>query len=290
MKPNKLIIPFLMGCGLCLAQITASAQEFKTHISKQFTLQQPATASVLAIYNVFGSIKVEGYNGNTITMEIDETIKSDNPGDLEAGKRDFKMGFSQNKDSVIAYIAAPYDSRPHVNWRNYREDDRHINYTVKLDFIVKVPNNINLRVSTVNNGEVSVADVYGKLKVNNVNGGITIDNAKGTSDIHTVNGPVTVNYLTIPTDTCKYYTINGKMEVTFPKNLSADLQFKSMNGSFYTDFDTEALPTQVLKTVNKKENGTTYKINKNTQVRVGSGGRLFKFETLNGNIYIKKQS
>ena len=57
-----------------------------------------------------------------------------------------------------------------------------------------------------------------------------------------------------------------------------------------TDFDTETLPTQVLKTVNKKENGTTYKINKNTQVRVGSGGRLFKFETLNGNIYIKKQS
>jgi hypothetical protein len=288
MRTHKLLIPFLAGCGLCLAQITASAQEFKTHVSKQFTLQQAPVASVLAVYNIFGSIKLEGYNGNTITMEIDETIKSDNEGDLEAGKRDFKMGFSQNKDSVIAYIAAPYDSRPHNRW--YDNDERHINYTVKLDFVIKVPNNINLRVSTVNNGTVDVADVYGKLKINNVNGGITVANAKGTSDIHTVNGPVTVNYLSVPTDTCKYYTINGKMEVTFPKNLSADLQFKSMNGGFYTDFDTETLPTEVVKTTNKKANGTTYRLNKNTQVRVGSGGRLFKFETLNGNIYIKKQS
>ncbi|MBW4888679.1 hypothetical protein KXQ82_03095 [Mucilaginibacter sp. HMF5004] len=290
MNTHKLLIPLVVGCGLCLAQITATAQEFKTHISKQFTLQQTASASVLAIYNVFGSIRVEGYNGNEVIIEIDETIKSDNEGDLAAGKRDFKMGFSQSKDSVIAYVAAPYDSRPHINWRN-NEDNRHINYTVKLDYVVKVPNNINLRVSTINNGTIDVKDVYGKLKVNNINGGITIANAKGVSDIHTVNGPVTVNYLAIPTDTCKYYTINGKMEITFPKNLSADMQFKSMNGKFYTDFDeVEALPTQVTKTQDKKANGTTYKLNKNTQVRVGAGGKLFKFETLNGNIYIKKQS
>jgi hypothetical protein len=26
------------------------------------------------------------------------------------------------------------------------------------------------------------------------------------------------------------------------------------------------------------------------QIRIGDGGRLFKFETLNGNIYIKRQA
>jgi hypothetical protein len=289
MKPNKLIIPFLMGCGLCLAQITATAQEFKTHISKQFAMQQPAAASVLAIYNVFGSIKVEGYSGDKVIMEIDETISAENPAELEKGKKEFKLDFSQTKDTIMAYISEPYDTRPHVNWRH--NDDRHIEYKVHLDFVVKVPNNINLRVSTVNNGEVDIKDVYGNLKLNNVNGGIAVVNAKGTSDIHTINGPVTVNYLTVPTGACSYYTINGKMEVTFPKNLSADMQFKSMNGKFYTDFDeVEALPSQVTKTQDKKANGTIYRLNKNTQVRVGAGGKLFKFETLNGNIYIKKQS
>jgi hypothetical protein len=69
------------------------------------------------------------------------------------------------------------------------------------------------------------------------------------------------------------------------------MQFKSMNGTFYTDFpEVEALPATITKTEDKRNNGTVYKLNKNVQVRVGKGGKLFKFETLNGNIYIKKQS
>jgi len=63
-----------------------------------------------------------------------------------------------------------------------------------------------------------------------------------------------------------------------------------MNGQFYTDFqDTEVLPTRVVKSETKNGNGTVYKLSKNSDVRFGSGGKIFKFETLNGNIYIKKQ-
>jgi hypothetical protein len=80
------------------------------------------------------------------------------------------------------------------------------------------------------------------------------------------------------------------LEVTYPGNLAADLEFKSMNGQFYTDFpDAEVLPTKVSKTESKNGSGTTYKLSKNNSVRIGAGGKLFKFETLNGNIYIKKQ-
>ena len=62
-----------------------------------------------------------------------------------------------------------------------------------------------------------------------------------------------------------------------------------MNGQFFTDFpETEVLPTEVVKTESKNNTGTMYKLNKNTQIRIGKGGKLFKFETLNGNIYIKK--
>ena len=40
----------------------------------------------------------------------------------------------------------------------------------------------------------------------------------------------------------------------------------------------------------KEGDGTVYKLNKTTAIRIGSGGKLFEFETLNGNVYIKKQS
>ncbi|MGF7042465.1 DUF4097 family beta strand repeat-containing protein [Mucilaginibacter lappiensis] len=282
---KRLLIPVLAGAGLCFAQISASAQEFKQHVSKQFTLQK----GVVAIYNISGSINVEGYSGDKVIMEIEETISADDQATLEQGKKEFKLAFDQKQDTVMAYIAEPYDSRPRHNW-NRGHDDREIHYQYNLEFTVKVPFNMDLKVSTVNNGHITVKDVYGALKVNNVNGPIDIVNAKGTTDAHTVNGAVTANYLKIPSDASSYRTINGEVKITYPASLAADLEFKSMNGQFYTDFpDAEVMPGKVIKTQSKSSNGTVYKLSKNSDVRIGAGGKTFKFETLNGNIYIKKQ-
>ncbi len=156
---------------------------------------------------------------------------------------------------------------------------------------MKVPFGFNLRISTVNNGIISVNDVRGILNVNNVNGEIKIANAEGTTYAHTVNGNVTVSYLTNPPEESSYYTINGDIHVSYQSDLSADLQFKSMHGDFFTDFpDTELLPVSVTKMQEKKQGRIVYKLNTLTSVRFGKGGRTFKFETLNGNVYIKKQS
>lgn len=288
---KKIIIPLLAGCVLACTLQPAEAQEYKTHVSKEFTLQKAASATVLSIYNIYGSIKVEGYAGDKVIIEIDQKISAKSNDVLEEGKRDLKLAFDQTGDTITAYIAAPYDSRPHRDYGNWN-DNRRIEYKYDLEFTVKVPYNMNLNVSTVNNGNVVVKDVSGSLRVGNVNGGINVTNAKsGKMSIHTINGDVTVNHLAIPDSESSYYTLNGRLEVIFPQNLSADLQFKSMNGSFYTDFsDAEVLPGKVIKTQEKKAQGVVYKLNKNSDVRIGNGGKTFRFETLNGNIYIKKQS
>jgi hypothetical protein len=278
------LITVFTALGLCFAQTLAHGQEYKEHISKQFTFGK----GIVVVYNIWGSIKVEGYAGDKVLMEIDQTIKGKTQADVDLAKKEFKLGFNQKADSVIAYTAEPYDTRPH-NWT--RDDkDHHQNYIVQLEYTIKVPFNMSLAVSTVNDGHITVKDVYGSLKVNNVNGSLEIINAKGTTIAHTVNGPVTVNYLAVPPGESSYQTINGQMNITYPANLSADLSFKSMNGQFFTDFpDAQVMPSKVVKTEAKSGGGTTYKLNSNSDVRIGSGGKLFKFETLNGNIYIKKQ-
>lgn len=281
-------VALIAGYGSCFAQSKGDKLQDKEHISKQFTLQQPAANSVFALYNVWGSVKVEGYSGNQVLIEIDKTIEADDAEQMAFAKQEFKLGFDQKADTIVAYTAEPYDSRPH-RWIDNDKPRPRRHYIVKLEYTVKVPNNMNLKVSTVNNGTMLVSDVYGKLKVSNVNGPVTVINAKNTTDARTVNGNVTVNYLVNPTEASSYSTINGVVDVTYKNNLAANLQFKSMNGQFYTDFEnTEILPTQVVKTETKRDNSTTYKLNKNTQIKVGTGGKLFKFETLNGNIYIKK--
>ncbi|MES1214410.1 MAG: hypothetical protein ABUT20_02745, partial [Bacteroidota bacterium] len=133
--------------------------------------------------------------------------------------------------------------------------------------------------------------VTGNLDVSNVNGSITIANAKGVTDAETVNGNITVTYLSVPPDASSYNTINGDLKVTYPSAFSADLEFKSMNGNFYTDFEgVQVLPFKVVKSDDKEDGGTVYKLDKNSNFRFGKGGKTFRFETLNGNVYIKKQS
>ena len=129
------------------------------------------------------------------------------------------------------------------------------------------------------------------MHVYNVNGAITLTNAKGATKIRTVNGNVEANYTAIPPGQSDYKTLNGDIKITYPANLSADCEFKSFRGEFYTDFpNVESLPVKVIKNQNQKNDKTIYKLNTETSIRIGNGGKTFRFETFNGNIYIKKRS
>jgi hypothetical protein len=226
---KTLIIPLLAGLVLSCAQAPAQKLEFNQQINKDFSLSKEAGSSVLAIYNINGFIKVEGYSGNKIVIEVAETISAKDAQTLEVGKQEFKLQFSQNADSVVAYIAEPFDSRPKQN----RNNSHKIDYQYKLDFTVKVPYQMNLHLSTVNGGNLTIKDVSGTLKALNVNGAIRLTNVKGATEARTINGNVEANYLANPPEMSSYYTLNGDIKIDYPANLSADLKFETFNGNVY---------------------------------------------------------
>ena len=279
------VLALLLSSSACRAQ----SKESKEQINKEFTLTADAGRSTLALYNISGSVTVQGYAGNKIIVEATKTISADDAQKLEVGKSEAKLGFLQHGDSVVVYMAGPFDSRPHNNDRrnwNHKDIDYHYNF----DFVVKVPYQLNLRVSTVNQGSVLMQDVTGPLNVGNVNGPITLKNVKGTTQAHTVNGNVEANYVANPPGASSYHTINGQIKVKYPASLAADMHFKSMNGEFYTDFpNPEILPVQVTKNQQGKGGGTVYKLTKDTAVRIGKGGPDLRFETLNGDVTVTKQ-
>lgn len=287
---KQILIPLLAGVMLSCTHSQAQKLEFKENISKEFTINLSTGKNTLAIYNIFGSIKVKGYNGDKVVIEVNKTITADDKATLDEGKNELKVNFEQKGDSVLAYISAPFDSRPNRNNRNWNNEKK-IEYHYNLEYTVKVPFAMDLRVSTVNNGDVSVEDVAGQLHVSNVNGAIKLTNAKGAAEVKTINGNVDANYLAVPPGESQFKTLNGNITIIYPQSLSADCQFKSFNGEFYTDFpDTETLPVKLIKNQETNQSKTTYKVNAETAIRIGKGGKIFKFETFNGNIYLKKQS
>ncbi len=285
---KNLMIPMLAGLVLSCTNSKAQDNKFTDKIHKEFTV---SPQSMLGVYNLNGSIKVVGYDGNKVIMDVDETIDAKNAKELASAKSEIKLGFEQVGDSLLFYIAEPYDTRPrrkNWNWGNNRE--RKIEYEVHLNYVIKVPNSMRIAVSTVNEGEILVENMHGAIKANHVNGKITIKDAVEVEDVHTINGDVNINFVQNPTKYGKFYSLNGKLNITMPKNFSADCEFKTFQGDFYTDFEnTEKLPAKVEKVTKENDNGTkTHKIIKRDMIRFGKGGNNLFFETFNGNVYIKE--
>ena len=284
---------WLPSCSL-----KAQDREATEKINKEFTLTGSAGSSTLALYNIFGSVTVQGYSGKTVVVEITKTIKAPSADLLALGQKEAQPGFEQHGDSVLLYVAGPQDARPNRtkeqnsrfkdNWNNIHERPH---YSYQFDFVVKVPAGMEVRASTVNGGKMLVQDVTGPLQARNVNGPVTIKNAQQATLAHTVNGDVDVTYAVAPTKAASYHTINGNILVSYPANVSGDLYFKSMHGEMFTDFPkAEILPARVTQNQQRDGQSIKYKLSKETAVRLGKGGTDFRFETINGNVTIKQQS
>lgn len=285
MFPLGLSALFLLCSSGCLRAQSNKSVEV---ISREFVPTAAAGQSTLALYNIYGSVTVQGYAGSKILVEATQTITANDAKALEIGKNELKLGFAQHGDSVVLYTAAPYDSRPHNE--RHRSEHKEIKYHYAIDYVIRVPYQLNLHVSTVNNGKVLVQDVTGWLDAGNVNGPITLHNVKGTTQAHTVNGNVEADYAANPPGASSYHTINGQIKVKYPADFAADLHFTSMHGELYTDFaNTAVLPVQVTRNKQGSGGGTVYTLTKDTAVRIGKGGPNFRFETLNGDVTITKQ-
>ncbi|UOQ70691.1 DUF4097 family beta strand repeat-containing protein [Hymenobacter cellulosilyticus] len=282
--PSLLVLLVLLSS----CQAKAQKREFREQVSREFTLTADPGRSVLAVYNIDGPVSVQGTSGNQVVVEVTRLIRADNEADLEQGKKEAVPGFLQRNDSIVAYMAGPYDSRPRRNGRHFNHDD--IKYSYTFEYVIKAPSPMRLNVSTINNGAVVVQDVSGPLQARNINGPVTLKNVQGPTDAGTINGNVEATYARSPAGSCRYSTINGDIKVTYPADVAADVRFKSMHGELYTDFpNVENLPVQVVQNKESSTGGTRYKLSKGTAVRLGKGGNDFRFETLNGDVTIKRR-
>jgi len=264
----------------------AVAQERQETITREIALTgtMPVT---LWVDNVNGFIHVQGYDGTKVLFTVNKWVKASDKTELDKLWDRLKLVTQLKDDTIETYIDGICKCNCGYHNRHYGNDcDFDGDYT--FDITIKVPENINLLLSTVNKGDVDINNINGSMHIGNVNGGITMTSVKGPANVNTINGDVLIRYAGNPTEYSKFYTLNGKLTVYFPPDLSADLSFKTFNGNYYTDFDYTMLPLSTLVSANSGGHGTAFKIDKKTGVRVGNGGVNLDFETFNGNIYIRK--
>jgi hypothetical protein len=250
--------------GLAMAGTSALAQTHTEKITREFSFEKVSPDNALMIANINGDVKVVGYEGTKIQVEITKTISGKTQTRVEEGKTAIQLGVIDEVDSIILYVEgscstfSKYDGKKFRNgnrWmRNWgyswndcgKNCDEKFGYT--MDFVVKVPAGINVMVSTINDGEISVENVKGIVQASNINGGIKLKNLMREADASTINGDVDIEYAKNPVKDCKFYSLNGDINAYFQKGLAANFSFESFNGDFYTDIEPlESLPVKVVR-------------------------------------------
>ncbi|TDJ33476.1 MAG: hypothetical protein E2O61_12360 [Gammaproteobacteria bacterium] len=155
---------------------------------------------------------------------------------------------------------------------------------------VKVPVNTSLKLETVN-GNILVEGVAGGLELAGVNGRIEATSISGLVVAETVNGSVKVEFNEITPDRfMAFSTHNGRIDVTFPPDIKADVYLDTTRGSIYSDFKIELDNSPVMVSDDTDERGTRIKVEKQLRGTINGGGPEMRFETYNGSIYIRSST
>jgi hypothetical protein len=300
---------FIMGICM-LTSLLVKAQTFSEKITKELSFEKKSTDNTLFVSNINGDVKVIGYEGDKVIVEVTKTLKAKTEARLEKGKQEVQMGVIDRADTLIVYakdgcnsFGSKYDRGNQNNNDNENGNHNHshnwgynwncngnncqLDYDYKMDFVIKVPSSLNIIISTVNDGDLTVEKVSGVVRAENINGSIHLSNLKREADASTINGDVDIEYSAAPLKDCRFYSLNGDINALFPKGLAADLSFESFNGNFYTNIDKlQPLPLKVEQA--KNGSGVRYKVSGN-RYKVGNGGGiLLDFETFNGDVYLKE--
>ncbi len=274
----KTLILSAACAAILLTPVTAFAQTATAPTPERISvpLSRPGEPAWLEIDMVYGSIDVEVYDGAEMLIEV-------RPRGAEGPKPDGKPaegGLRRIPNASFEFSVEEEDNRVWVESDSWKR---------ALDVTARVPRNTSLKLETVNQGHVKVVGAEGEHEISNTNGAITAERIAGSLIAETVNGPVTVTFTSVSSDRpMSFASLNGNVDVTLPAGSRADVVLDSGNGEVYTDFEL-ALATAQPR-IDKGRDGGRFRVEVSREMRgtINGGGPELRFETFNGDIFVRQ--
>jgi len=150
----------------------------------------------------------------------------------------------------------------------------------------RIPRVADLRVDASNGGPVTIRDVHGQLEIVNSNAAIVLDRVGGTVLASTSNGPIEATLVSIePSLPLSFLTSNGRITVTLPADVKANLKLESDTGSITTEYTLSAVAAAPIER----------KVMRGGRMRtivsgaVNGGGAEIELRTENSPIVVRRQ-
>jgi DUF4097 and DUF4098 domain-containing protein YvlB len=225
--------------------------------------------TVLMVTNVNGQIKINSWEGDTIT--------------LEATKR---TRYGKDELDKVEIIVTESDDEIKIETTfNTFEDDR-----VSVDMDINVPNNVPVDLVKTTNGNIQILDtkgdttvvstngaivirnVDGYVKASTTNGAIDIRGTTGIDDLETTNGKIDAQIFDFKDDVDIKCT-NGGITLSIDPSLNADIEAKTTNGDISVN-DIALVLTGIERT--------------HMEAILGNGGNKIYIKTTNGNVNLNE--
>ena len=238
--------------GLFLLLVLAALATPSYAQSEVFQKTYPLRAGgTFALSNVNGSVQVDGWDRDEVQIHAVKSARRD-LNDL--GRVSIEV--EANANSVVVRTRYPQDE----------------SLDVSVDYRVRVPRRIVLnRVGTMN-GAVRVTGVEGEGELRSVNGDVDLFDGAGRFSARTTNGSVRLEFHQLASEgVLSAETVNGSVILALPADANADLDLRSLNGSFRSE-----LPVTMQSVVSSRE----------LRGRLGQGGVNIRVRTVNGGIRV----
>jgi DUF4097 and DUF4098 domain-containing protein YvlB len=268
------IVAVASGSAAAQAQ-SAATQATGDQVTVPFS--DPGRIGTVSVKVVSGSIRVHGTDRRDVSVSI------------AASERRQRNRRTPEEANGLTRLTSP--SGLIVEEENNAMTVRTSSMNGGPEIALEVPARVNLKLSTVNGGEIVVDGVQGELEANNVNGSITLNNVAGSVVAHSTNGKVLATVRQVAADTPMSFTsLNGNVDVTLPASLKANLKLRTDNGDIFTDFDIALRNNTSPTVVSGRQNNGRYRVelDKSLYGSVNGGGPEFELRTFNGNVYLRK--
>lgn len=273
--------------ALCGLATETSAQTQRTDDSFAWS-GRIAAGNTLRIRNLAGAINVERSASGQVEVTGQKSYRRGDPADVR-----FEVVPEGGDVTICAIWFEGRCTDDGVKSGPRRDDDDDRNNDVSVTFTVKLPAGVRLEASGVSSnvtvrgatagvsansvsGDVSLSDVTGDIRVNSVSGDVKVSGASTASvRANSVSGDVEidVDQLTGSGD-LEFSTVSGDVIITLPGNLDADVRMTTLSGELSSDFP---LTTQ-------GENRR-----REIEARIGAGGRLLKFNSVSGDVTLRRR-
>ena len=228
--------------------------EGKAEWTKTYTL---ADGGALELSTTNGEVDIAPSDGSTVTVVAEKIAHAS----TEAAAKEAAAAIPIKESVSPSRIAL--DAR--------MEGGSFFGGNREVKFHVKAPAWAAVTINTTN-GEITVHNITGDLRIETTNGEIHGDGLAGSASVETTNGEIGLDFVSIPPKGITCSTTNGEVTVTIPKDGNARIAADVTNG----DISVDNLTLHDKKETRRSLDGV-----------LNAGGPSVKVSTTNGSVKVR---